>query len=105
MKVVCQEEGKLVTLQLQGELDHHAARTVMGEIGRAVDTRLPLRCVMDFSGVEFMDSSGIAVVLGAYRRMRELGGGLEIKHVPPQADRVFTAGGVNKIVPIEPQAL
>jgi len=100
MKVICREEGKHVTLQLRGELDHHAARLTMREIGRAMDTRLPMRCVMDFSGVEFMDSSGIAVVLGAYRRMRELGGELEIQHVPPQAGRVFTASGLDKIVTI-----
>ena len=101
MKVLCQEEGKRVTLRLQGELDHHAAREVMSEIGRAVDTRLPLCCVMDFSGVEFMDSSGIAVVLGAYRRMQELGGALEIQHVPSQAGRVFLAAGVDRIVPMQ----
>ena len=101
MKVICQGEGKDVTLCLRGELDHHAARLAMKEIGRVVDTRLPMHCVLDFDGVEFMDSSGIAVVLNAHRRLRELGGALEVDHVPPQAGRVFTAAGVDKIVPIQ----
>ena len=101
MKVVCQGEGRDITLCLLGELDHHAARLAMKEICRAVDTRLPMRCVLNFGGVEFMDSSGIAVVLNTHRRLRELGGALEVNHVPPQAGRVFTAAGIDKIVPIQ----
>ena len=100
MKVLCLGEGKDIKLCLQGELDHHAARQAMKEIGQAVDTRLPVHCILDFDGVDFMDSSGIAVVLNAHRRMRELGGTLEVEHVPPQAGRVFSAAGVDKIVAI-----
>jgi stage II sporulation protein AA (anti-sigma F factor antagonist) len=103
MRVLCQGEGKEITLSLRGELDHHAARQVLCEIGQAVDTRLPVRCILDFGGVEFMDSSGIAVVLNAYRRLRELGGALEVDRVPAQAGRVFTAAGVDKIVNIRAQ--
>lgn len=100
MKVICREEGKSITLFLHGDLDHHAARQVIVEIGRAIDTRLPVSCVLDMQNVEFMDSSGIAVVLGAHRRMRELGGTLEVRHVPVQAERVFHAASIEKIVTI-----
>jgi stage II sporulation protein AA (anti-sigma F factor antagonist) len=100
MQIVCRGEGKDITLALRGDLDHHAARQAIREIGQAVDTRLPLRCVMDFSGVDFMDSSGIAVVLGAHRRMRELGGELTVEQAPPLAWRVFRAAGIDKLVPI-----
>lgn len=98
MKVVCREEGKQITIFLQGDLDHHAARHVMGEIGRAIDTRLPVHCVLDMQNVDFMDSSGIAVVLGAHRRMKEIGGKLEVFRVPAQAKRVFSAAGIERIV-------
>ena len=100
MKVLCQEEGKSITLSLRGELDHHAARPAMKEIIQALDTRLPRHCVLDFGGVDFMDSSGIAVVLNTHRRLQELGGALELDHVKPQAGRVFSAAGVDRIVNI-----
>lgn len=101
MKVICRQEGKTITLALKGELDHHAARGVLRDISTAVDTRLPARCVLDMEGVDFMDSSGLAVVLGAYRRMSELGGELTVTHVPRQAARVLSASGLDKIVRIE----
>jgi stage II sporulation protein AA (anti-sigma F factor antagonist) len=100
MQIICQGEGKDITLALRGDLDQHAARQAIREIGLAIDTRLPLGCVMDLSGVDFMDSSGIAVVLGVYRRMKELGGTLNVERVPPQAWRVFRAAGVDKLVPV-----
>lgn len=54
-----------------------------------------------FSGVSFMDSSGIAVVMRALKRMRAMGGSAAIKSVPPQAKKVFTAAGIFRIVPLE----
>ena len=60
-----------------------------------------LKLTLDFSGVSFMDSSGIAVVMRALKRMRAMGGSAAIKSVPPQAKKVFTAAGIFRIVPLE----
>ncbi len=103
MKIGIKQDGKQITLSLHGELDHHAARGLMKEIADMVDTRLPMHCVIDMAGVDFMDSSGIAVILGAFRRMRELGGALTVINVSKQAARVFMAAGINKLVPMEYQ--
>ena len=99
MIVSCQ--GKTISIELSGEIDHHAAHQVIREMGEAVDTYLPTRCIVDMRGVSFMDSSGIAVILGAYRRLREIGGELEVIHVPRQASRVLIAAGVDRIVPLK----
>jgi stage II sporulation protein AA (anti-sigma F factor antagonist) len=68
---------------------------------RSVERALPLRLELDFSGVTFMDSSGIALVLRTARRMQELGGSMRITKVPPQALKVFHAAHLEKIVTIE----
>jgi stage II sporulation protein AA (anti-sigma F factor antagonist) len=99
MMIVSSHE-KTLNLALTGEIDHHAAQSVILDIGRAVDAYLPRRCVMDMGGVSFMDSSGIAVILGTHRRLREIGGELEVVHVPRQASRVLRAAGVDRIVPL-----
>lgn len=91
---------KVLNIALTGEIDHHAAQKVICEMGEAVDTYLPVRCIVDMSAVSFMDSSGIAVILGAYRRLREIGGEMEVIHVPRQASRVLVAAGVDRIVPL-----
>ena len=99
MQVTWERRGGALFVSLAGELDHHAARETLALVGRAVDENLPLKCVLDMKGLQFMDSSGIAVVLGINRRLREIGGELSVTRVPAQAARVLSMAGVQKIVP------
>lgn len=101
MEVISSGKGRDLTLALRGELDHHAAKTLMQRMEQEFDTALPLHLVIDFSGVSFMDSSGIAVVLRAQKRMRTLGGSTVLRRVPPQAKKVFAAAGIFRIIPLE----
>lgn len=50
-----------------------------------IDLYLPLRCILDFRDVTFMDSSGIAVVIHTLRRMNTLQGRLLLQNIPPPA--------------------
>ena len=50
---------------------------------------MPQQLVLDFSGVGFMDSSGIGLILGRQRRMQALGGSLRIQHPPEQIKKVL----------------
>lgn len=101
MEVISSGEGRELTLTLRGELDHHAAKEVMRKLEWELDAALPSKLTLDFSGVSFMDSSGIAVVMRALKRMRAMGGSAAIKNVPPQAKKVFTAAGIFRIVLLE----
>ena len=71
---------------LSGEIDHHAAQTLRNEIDAQVDDRLPELLTLDFSGVTFMDSSGVGLILGRGRHIRALGGRLTVQN-PPAAIR------------------
>lgn len=98
MPIQCEEAGQVLTASISGEVDHHAARELMSELCRRVDAALPGRLELDLSGVTFMDSSGIAVVLRTWKRMRQLGGTMTLRSVPPQAAKVLRAAGVDKLV-------
>ena len=50
--------------------------------------------VLDFSAVQFMDSSGVGLVMGRYRQMNLLGGRLRVVNVPENFDRVFRLSGL-----------
>ena len=69
-----------------GEIDHHAAQTLRREIDAQVDDRLPELLTLDFSGVTFMDSSGVGLILGRGRHVSALGGRLTVQN-PPRAVR------------------
>lgn len=93
------EKGKL-TIFLYGELDHHAARSTMRAINDLVDAELPRQVVLDFGGLSFMDSSGIALILKLKRLMEICGGEVWVEHANRQVLRVLEASGIGKIVPI-----
>jgi len=94
------KDGRL-KLFLSGELDHHAAKLAMERIGREIDVNLPRDCEMDLDGLSFMDSSGIAVILGTYKRMNQIGGKFHVVEVKKQPMKVLNAAGVYRIVEIK----
>ena len=90
----------VLTICMGGELDHHEARKAVAYIEENIDAHLPREAVLDFKDLSFMDSSGIAVVLKTYRRMKEVGGKLRVENVAKQPRRVLDASGVERIVKI-----
>ena len=88
-------------LELSGELDHPGARKALRELEQALDAALPRKLVLDLSGVTFMDSSGIAVILRARQKMQLLDGSLLVRGASPQARRVLEAAGINRLVTIK----
>lgn len=101
MSVQCTAQDRILTARLSGEVDHHGAKEIMAVLDEELDAVLPARLVVDLSGVTFMDSSGIAVLLRAYRRLGELGGAMSVTQAPAQAARVLRAAGLERLFPIE----
>lgn len=94
-------QDKQLTIALNGEIDHHGAKSVLRMIADKIDQFMPAMCILDFRDVSFMDSSGIAIVIHTYRRMLELNGVLQLKRVPTQAKKVLLAAGMDRIISIE----
>ena len=91
--------GRL-TIYLAGELDHHEARGAIRSIDELLDEYLPRDCVLDMSGLSFMDSSGIALIIRMSRRMKNLGGRAWIETPAKQPLRVIDASGIDRLVPV-----
>jgi stage II sporulation protein AA (anti-sigma F factor antagonist) len=104
MTVTAEFDGGALRLALEGELDHHAAKRAVAALEEGIDTHLPRVCVMDLRGLTFMDSSGIAVLLKARRRMDELAGELRVEGVRKQPMRVLDAAGLPRLVKITEMA-
>ena len=98
MPVTVTTEGRGMTALISGEVDHHGAREIMSALDREIDAVLPNRLELDLSGVTFMDSSGIAVLLRAKRRLDELEGQLTVCGIPAQPRKVLDAAGVGRII-------
>ncbi len=98
------QDGYL-TVALTGEIDHHRARGYILSIAEKIETYLPSVCILDFSEVTFIDSSGIAVVINALRQMKRFGGRLQLMGIGQQPMRVFRAAGIDKIIDIQEVAI
>ena len=98
MEMTYATENRQLTIRLSGELDHHAARELMDSIDRCMAQNLPTKTFLDLGGLTFMDSSGIAVVLRAKRRMEALSGALVVVNIPRQAARVLEAASLERYV-------
>lgn len=81
--------GDTLYAYLAGEIDHDAAQQLRVSIDTTVSCRMPQQLVLDFSGVGFMDSSGVGLILGRQRRMQALNGSLRIQHPPEQIRKVL----------------
>ena len=93
------DSGRL-TLYLSGELDHHEAKSVMRTIDELLDEYMPRDCVLNLAELNFMDSSGIAIIIKVCRRMKTLSGRTWIENPARQPQRVIDASGIDRLVPV-----
>ena len=101
MPLNCTITRRKLMIQISGEVDHHRAKELMQELERKVELYCPSALTLDLSGVTFMDSSGIAVVINALRSMTQIEGRLLLTGIAPQPMRVFRASGIDKLVEIK----
>ena len=94
-------ENSRLTIALTGEIDHHRARVYIDTIAAKIDAYSPAECVLDFSEVSFVDSSGIAVVINSMRRMAQIEGELSLAGLGEQPKRVFRTSGIDRLVRIK----
>lgn len=91
-------DGGVLTVHLQSELDHSSASRLRGELDKLIADKRIRHLVFDLSRLEFMDSSGIGLVIGRYRQMTRRGGRVSVKNADKRIDRLFQMSGVYKLV-------
>jgi len=89
-----------VIAHVTGELDHCSAPAVRRELDRMIADPGVKQLVLDLSGMTFMDSSGIGVILGRYREMRRRGGGVAVRGMNPHVEKIFLLSGMNQVIEI-----
>ena len=94
-----ESKGKLY-IYLSGELDEYTARFVKAEIENAVAASENIKCVIfNFSKTTFMDSTGIGVLLGRYKKLQGKSVPAFIAKPEKSVDKVLTLSGIYKLMP------
>ncbi len=81
-----------------GELDHHNALRIRDEADKLIDRRNIKHIIFDFSNTSFMDSAGIGVIMGRYRKVIFIGGKIAVVNVGMSVDRILKISGLYKII-------
>jgi len=87
-----------LTIFLPKELDHHSAEHIRKEADRVIEKNHVKYVVFDFKKTNFMDSSGIGVIMGRYRMICLLGGEVWAIHANERIKKILTMSGVTKII-------
>ena len=92
-------EGLVVSIG--GEIDHHSAITMRRDVDNIIWNRTPTHLILEMSGIEFMDSSGLGLIMGRYALMKKLGGELTLRKPNPRIAKIFALAGMERMVHIE----
>lgn len=100
MNVNYDSEDKLLLFEMTEEIDHHTTEKIRRRADYEIQRYMPRKAIFDFSGVTFMDSAGIGMIIGRYKLLSMLGGELEIKNVNTSVEKILKMSGILKIIPI-----
>ena len=92
-------DGDWMVVYLQGEVDLASAPQVRRGIYELIDQGHH-RIAVDLTAVDFMDSTGLGVLIGALKRLREADGALVLAGIRPAVSRVFEITGLDRIFTI-----
>ena len=88
-------------IQLMGEIDHHSAVAVRSAIDAKLYEFRPRHAVLDLSKIDFMDSSGLGLIMGRYALMQKLGGKFSIANPNERVMKIFDLAGLGRIIMVE----
>lgn len=100
MKRRMEKQGSRLIVRLPRELDHHEAAVIREEADRYLEAGSLSEILFDFSETEFMDSSGIGMLMGRYRMIHLMGGKVLARRLDRQVYRIFQMSGLEKIIEI-----
>lgn len=97
LNVSTSHQGGHAVVTVDGELDLYTAPRLQNALATLLRGTSPERVVIDMSGVEFCDSTGMNVLLAGLKRLKEKGGTLELAAPRPAVRRILEVTGLDTV--------
>ena len=94
------EEDKLLVFKITDEIDDCNVQKIRRRADHEIERYMPKKVVFDFDRVNFMDSSGIGLIIGRYKFTNMLGGKLEVANLTQNVKKIFEMSGILKLIPV-----
>ena len=101
LRVSTTATGPTTVLHLAGDLDLATAGQLRGQLREVLDKGAVRRLVLDMAGLEFMDVTGLNVVVDAQRVVSGDGGTLALRSPRPMVLRMLKLLALDEVVPVE----
>ena len=92
--------GDALKIKLRGEIDHHSAVAIRTQIDDMIRSKRPQKLNIDMSVIDFMDSSGLGLIMGRYAAMKSIGGELCVTDPSPRVQRIMSLAGMERVINI-----
>lgn len=100
MKVSTKLTGNELHIILDGELDHSVADKIREQIDECITNLRPTKVILEMNKLRFMDSTGIGLILGRYKKLRAMHVPMYIESPNAQIDKVIKISGLYSIIPL-----
>lgn len=90
--------GGNMIIHVDKEVDHFAADRIKTEFEKYYIRGHVKNVIFDMSEVEFMDSSGIGMIMGKYKKLKYIDGQVMVAAVPDNIDRLLKMSGVYSFI-------
>lgn len=101
LRVNLEVKHHVLCIRLEGELDHHTAEELRLRVTEAIEKESVRHILLNLGNLEFMDSSGLGVILGRYKQITSLGGEMVVCSISEPVKRLFEMSGLFKIIRFE----
>lgn len=91
----------LLAVRILGEIDHHSALGMRQGIDDLIREKRPEKLILDLSAVDFMDSSGLGLILGRYSAVKQIGGDMVVLNPNKGVMKILRLAGAERILRIE----
>ena len=101
MKIITAQKDRTLIVRITGDIDHHSAQTIRTEADTEMEKNRPERMILDLTETEFMDSSGLGLILGRMRKAEERGIRFQLLNPSDQVMKILRLSGVEKQIDVQ----
>ncbi len=99
-RILAETKGEILHLAILGEIDHHCAASLREEMDDAILAAMPKAVELDLATVDFMDSSGLGVIMGRKATADRIKAEFRLVNPTARIARILDLAGLGKVVTI-----
>ncbi len=100
MEMAFKRTGHTLTVSISGDVDHHCARQICTEVDKNFTLSGARNMIIDLSRLNFMDSSGLGIIIGRYKNVSALGGKIRLVVTSDTIKKLVSLSGLHKIITV-----